>query len=352
MSVDTSIYNNQKLVEMPSMLDSQARAANLSSVVMNQARGMKQMSREEEEAQRANKQRQLMAFGGGIENVVNQPKEKWESAFNAEQENMIKSGLMGEKDRIPYSEQTLGTLYSRLNSNPEWLQIKKAQSELASSKNDPIDRDLDRQYKKSQIAKNYADSNKERQEKTPNQSQFAAATYGTRANQAENVFSELAQKGFDPTSTANSASRNLPGFLSGLQGEDVKRQGQAERNFVNSILRRESGAAISDGEFANASAQYFPRHGDTPEVIRQKEENRKVAIASLSAEGAPAMGSIAQNIRNMNTGSTVPAGKSGKSDLIQSAQADGAPDPKGKPDLKEIGGKKYVKVKGGWEEIE
>lgn len=34
---------------------------------------------------------------------------------------------------------------------------------------------------------------------------------------------------------------------------------QSKRNFVNSVLRNESGAVISDTEFANADKQYFPQ---------------------------------------------------------------------------------------------
>ena len=34
---------------------------------------------------------------------------------------------------------------------------------------------------------------------------------------------------------------------------------QAERNFINAILRQESGAAIADSEFNNARKQYMPQ---------------------------------------------------------------------------------------------
>lgn len=63
---------------------------------------------------------------------------------------------------------------------------------------------------------------------------------------------------------------------------------QARRDFVNAILRRESGAVISDAEFDNANKQYFPQPGDSQEVIEQKRRNRANAIEGLrigSAEG-------------------------------------------------------------------
>lgn len=64
---------------------------------------------------------------------------------------------------------------------------------------------------------------------------------------------------------------------------------QARRDFVNAILRRESGAVISDQEFENANQQYFPVPGDSPEVIKQKRANRVSAIRGIelgSGEGA------------------------------------------------------------------
>lgn len=56
---------------------------------------------------------------------------------------------------------------------------------------------------------------------------------------------------------------------------------QAQRDFVNAILRRESGAVISQSEFDNAQRQYFPMPGDSPEVIAQKRQNRMLAIEGM-----------------------------------------------------------------------
>jgi len=67
---------------------------------------------------------------------------------------------------------------------------------------------------------------------------------------------------------------------------------QAKRDFINAILRRESGAVISDAEFANAEKQYFPQPGDEkdPEIILQKAENRRIAIEGIRRAGAPSLG--------------------------------------------------------------
>ena len=70
---------------------------------------------------------------------------------------------------------------------------------------------------------------------------------------------------------------------------EFQRFDQARRDFVNAILRRESGAVIADSEFENANKQYFPQPGDSPEVIAQKRRNRRNAIEGIrAASGAGA----------------------------------------------------------------
>lgn len=59
---------------------------------------------------------------------------------------------------------------------------------------------------------------------------------------------------------------------------------QAQRNFVNAILRVESGAAISQSEFDNAMRQYFPQPGDTKDIIEQKRNNRLDAMRGMARE--------------------------------------------------------------------
>jgi hypothetical protein len=62
---------------------------------------------------------------------------------------------------------------------------------------------------------------------------------------------------------------------------------QAERNFINAVLRRESGAVISPDEFKNARQQYIPQPGDSAQVIAQKKRNRETVLNSLSRDAGP-----------------------------------------------------------------
>lgn len=83
---------------------------------------------------------------------------------------------------------------------------------------------------------------------------------------------------------------------------------QAQRDFVNAVMRLESGATISPSEFANASQQYFPQPGDSPQVIAQKKNNREMAIEGLSKLAGPSGGEF---VRTQRAAAQQPGGVSG-----------------------------------------
>ena len=119
--------------------------------------------------------------------------------------------------------------------------------------------------------------------------QAISAGFGRRMQQAVEVFDNLAKKGFDRGSLSAGMGALLPNFL---QTSEQQQQAQAERNFVNATLRRESGAAIAESEFESAEKQYFPRAGDSPEVVEQKRRNREQVINMMRAEAGPAWDAI------------------------------------------------------------
>ena len=118
-----------------------------------------------------------------------------------------------------------------------------------------------------------------------NEGQGKAAGFSDRMFGSEAILREL-----DDTNSgfwgglAGAASDYTPNTL---KSADRQRFEQAKRDFVNAQLRRESGAAISQKEFDNAAAQYFPQPGDTPQVIQQKQANRQSAISAMAREGGP-----------------------------------------------------------------
>lgn len=74
----------------------------------------------------------------------------------------------------------------------------------------------------------------------------------------------------------------IGGFLpNALKSTDRQKFDQSKLNFINAVLRLESGATITPDEFAKADAQYFPQYGDHAANIALKAANRNTAINNL-----------------------------------------------------------------------
>lgn len=131
--------------------------------------------------------------------------------------------------------------------------------------------------------------------------QAKANLFGTRAMESQKILSELYGQGTDRPGPWKRTAESTVGVLPTWAGRDglvdavgaltnwtqnsrEQRVEQAQRDFINAILRRESGAAIAESEFSNARKQYFPQVGDSKAVIEQKARNRQLAIEGLQAE--------------------------------------------------------------------
>ncbi len=109
-------------------------------------------------------------------------------------------------------------------------------------------------------------------------------TFAERLLEAENVFKDLSEN----------QDYDRSGYLSGMaayltpefaKSSELRSQEQAERNFINAVLRQESGAAIAESEFESAEKQYFPRAGDSAENLEQKRRNREIVIKGMMNDG-------------------------------------------------------------------
>ena len=126
----------------------------------------------------------------------------------------------------------------------------------------------------------------DRPDKPATQGEFTAAAYAGRMEQAERHLAAL-----DPSINKMS----LPSFelqvrspVSALQSKDMQSYMQASRNFINAVLRRESGAVISPSEFAEARKQYLQQPGDTLETRAQKRANRQYVMATMKRSAGKA----------------------------------------------------------------
>jgi hypothetical protein len=130
----------------------------------------------------------------------------------------------------------------------------------------------------------------------PTEFQGKSAIFGARAQEADRILSGLGTD-FSPAAiNAKNAVSGTPLIGGALEaGANVmlsdgsQKAEQAQRDFINAVLRLESGAAIGKDEFTNAKKQYFPQPGDSADVIAQKASNRKLQIQGLlgNAGNAP-----------------------------------------------------------------
>lgn len=122
-----------------------------------------------------------------------------------------------------------------------------------------------------------------------NEGQGKAAAFADRMAEAEAVISQNENINSGITGGIGGAvSSTLPAGVGNIVASaDRQKVNQAQRNFINSVLRKESGAVITESEFANARRQYFPQPGDSTEVISQKRQNRATATGGMMREAGP-----------------------------------------------------------------
>lgn len=114
----------------------------------------------------------------------------------------------------------------------------------------------------------------------PNPSQPEAASAGY-ANRLAESSKQIDQYQGALTNLGQHAKAGVPIVGNYLASPEYQQGNQAERNFINAQLRRESGAAIAESEFENARKQYIPQPGDSPQVLAQKQAARAMAVQNM-----------------------------------------------------------------------
>lgn len=144
------------------------------------------------------------------------------------------------------------------------------------------DRALERELKNIQMENIRSEiDNRGTAEKPLTQAQLTALGFGERVMQANQVISEVGSKFTGGLSTITGAGW----FPNMLKSEERQQYEQAQRNYINAVLRRESGASIAPTEFDSARLQYFPQPGDSTGVLAQKAVNRAMVEKSILREG-------------------------------------------------------------------
>lgn len=158
-------------------------------------------------------------------------------------------------------------------------------------------------------------------DKPLNESQGAATNFGNRALQAHEILTQLERTGGgQPGAIKRTLTAATPGLGMSLddsmgtltnwtQSKGQQAAEQAQRNFITAVLRKESGASISPGEFSTASQIYFPQPNDDEATRAQKAKTRNAAIEGLKIQAGPGAKHIKPSFSGGASGSFADDGK-------------------------------------------
>jgi hypothetical protein len=100
--------------------------------------------------------------------------------------------------------------------------------------------------------------------------------FGRRAMLADQMINELSSDpSADVTSLRTQMKMAMPKWMGGFQNDQEQALAMAKLSFVSSVLRKESGAAVTPNEFSTYDKIYFPQPGDSEQTQSNKEILRK-----------------------------------------------------------------------------
>lgn len=106
-----------------------------------------------------------------------------------------------------------------------------------------------------------------------------------------------------------------------LTSKDYQVARSAGTEFLQALLRKDTGAAIQPFEVAEYGSVYLPQPGDTPERLAYKKEARHRAVAAIEA-GMPAQAIVAQEKALSTPGASGGAGALAPAAAISALKAD------------------------------
>ncbi len=105
--------------------------------------------------------------------------------------------------------------------------------------------------------------------------QLAAAGFTSRVTEANSTLEALEDSGFDPSNLEEKVASSIPGAGNFMVSDEFQEYEGAKQDFITAVLRKESGAVISDDEFKREDKKYFPQPGDSAKAIDAKRARRK-----------------------------------------------------------------------------
>ncbi len=116
------------------------------------------------------------------------------------------------------------------------------------------------------------------------EAQSKDAVYATRA---QGALEKLDKYGNALTDLGQSVASGAGTVGNYLKTPEYQQAEQAGREFLQAILRKDTGAAITAGEMDSYGKTYLPGPGDSPELLAQKQQSRTRALEALKAGMTP-----------------------------------------------------------------
>lgn len=283
MPIDTSIYQNIKPIEMPSMMDHQQKAMNLSSLAMQRMHTAQQMERESKEAAYLDQTRKFSVLGGAVEALAGMPEEERATAYKSVRDRVMATGLFQPED-LP--EQYDSGLFRTTASSvlPAYQKSKEY---------------LDRQLTQSEIAKNLADA--KRKESDPNLFLRLQNFELTRQKELDSNVGKLQDnlgnsqdavrsikdventlgfqlEDYDP-SKDDLPGVSIPGYgRVTAHSSDARNLNSSLAKIFNTVLRDRSGAAVTTPELERLREEFNTGKYNTEEELISAAKRYKSAL--------------------------------------------------------------------------
>lgn len=116
------------------------------------------------------------------------------------------------------------------------------------------------------------------------ESQSKDTVFVTRATGALPLIDQF---GDSLTSLGERAASGVPVVGNYALSPEYQQAAQAGKEFLQAILRKDTGAAITAQETAEYGSVYLPQPGDSPEVLAQKRASRQRAVQAIQAGMPP-----------------------------------------------------------------
>lgn len=145
------------------------------------------------------------------------------------------------------------------------------------------------------------------------------AVFVTRANNALPTIDKYEQA---LLSLGENVAGNIP-YGNFLQSEEYQVARDAGREFLATVLRKDTGAAVTPSEEAMYGDMLLPRPGDKPATIEMKRRRRAVAVAAIEA-GMPPQ-AILNSVQALENAGVMDAAGNVMPDAVQPAPNQSSP---------------------------